>query len=206
MHLSWLGQTAVKIQTKYAEADVIVIIDAYKPGDSANDFPRSLSPDIALFSKGTDSAITLSQNPFILDTLGECDIKEIMINAFAGSNDSLVFSITIEGMHIVHLGRITDYNDALIEKIGSVDILLLPMGGTKNYLSPEKAAELLAALEPRMVIPLAYQCDTDKTAAPLSAFLKEAGLKPSATDKKLIIKKKDLPQEETRLVVLEKNI
>jgi hypothetical protein len=51
---------------------------------------------------------------------------------------------------------------------------------------------------------VAYHCDTDPDAAPVTAFIKELGLKPEATEKKVIIKKKDLPQEETKLIVLEK--
>ena len=36
-------------------------------------------------------------------------------------------------------------------------------------------------------------------------FMKELGLKPDTIEKKVIIKKKDLPQEEMKLIVLEKN-
>lgn len=205
MHISWLGQTCVKLQTKYAEKDVVLIIDAYKPG--SGEFPRSLSPDIAIFSTSSEGAITLSQDPFVLDTPGECDIKEVMISTYPGTNDSLVSSITAEGIHVVHLGHITSYTDAMIEKMGSVDVLLLPVGGgSKQYLKPEDAASLVTTLEPRLVIPIAYQCDSDPTAATLGTFLKEAGLKPSVTDKKFIIKKKDLPADETQLVILEKNV
>lgn len=204
MHISWLGQTCVKLQTRYAEKDVVLVIDAYKP--TTGEFPRSLSPDIAIFSKSSEGAITLSQDPFVLDTLGECDIKEFMISTYPGTSDSLVASITAEGIHVVHLGRITSYTDAMIEKMGSVDVLLLPIGGGKDYLKTEDAAALVTALEPRIVIPIAYQCDSDPTAATLGTFLKEAGLKPTTTDKKFIIKKKDLPADETQLIVLEKNV
>lgn len=204
MHVSWLGQTAVKLQTRYADQDVTVVIDPYKP--SAGDFPRSLSPDIGLFSVGQDGTISLGQNVFIIDTLGECDIKEVMITAIPSSNNSLVFSLSVEGIHIVHLGQSTSIDDATIEKIGSVDVLCLPVGGGKNSLSPEAAATLVTTIEPRIVIPIAYQCDSDPKAEPLSAFLKESGLKAAVTDKKIIIKKKDLPQNETQLMVLEKNV
>jgi hypothetical protein len=37
-------------------------------------------------------------------------------------------------------------------------------------------------------------------------FIKELGLKPEITDKKVIVKKKDLPQEDMKLYLLEKNI
>jgi hypothetical protein len=72
-------------------------------------------------------------------------------------------------------------------------------------LEPAQAARIVTTIEPRLVIPLAYESDSDPKANPVSAFIKEMGLKPELTDKKLIIKSKDLPQEETKLYILEKN-
>ena len=205
MHISWLGQTCVKIQTKNADADVDILIDGYKP--THGEFPRSFSPDVALFSRGQENAATLSQNPFILDTAGECDVKNVMVYSLPAEGNGTLFKITAENLSVVHLGKITKKIDtARLEKIGNIDILLIPVGGGKEYLSPEDAANLATELEPRIVIPIAYQCDTDKSASPVSAFIKELGLKPDLTDKKIIIKKKDLPQEEMKLYILEKNI
>lgn len=205
MHISWLGQTCVKLQTKYLDQDVTVIIDAYKP--ATGDFPRSFTPTIALFSKGTEDAATISGDPFIMDTLGEIEQKEVMVTAFPSAGGNIIFKINAEQMNIVHLGQLSKKPDlAEAEKIGSIDILLVPVGNNKNHISLEDAASLVTALEPRIVIPIAYQCDTDPDAKPATDFLKEAGLKPETSDKKVIIKKKDLPQEDMKVYVLEKNV
>lgn len=205
MHISWLGQSCIRLQTKYKDEDVVTIIDPYRP--DTGEFPRSLSPQIGLYSSGVENSITLSGEPFILDTLGECEIKEVMINAFPSQNGTIIFKILSEQLSIVHLGRLKKKNDiSELEKLGTIDILIVPVGGGDDYLSAEDAATLVTSLEPRMVIPIAYQCDTDKKAAPVSAFIKETGLKSDAPEKKLIIKKKDLPQEDTKLVILEKNV
>ena len=203
MHISWLGQTCVRLQTKNGDEDVVVLIDAYKP--KTGDFPRSFTPQIALYSHGQDEAATLSQDPFIFDSLGESEIKGVMVYSFYNTEGSNIFKINIEGINVVHLGRITKkIADGLIDKLGSPDVLLLPVGGGSEYLSPEDAADMATALEPRVIIPIAYNCDTDPKAKPLSDFIKVMGLKPDVTDKKIIIKKKDLPQEETKLIILEK--
>lgn len=205
MHISWLGQTCVKLQTKNLDEDVVVLIDAYKP--KKGDFPRSFTPQIALFSHGTENAATLSQDPFVLDTIGECEIKNTGVYSFP-SNDSnnLIFKIATEGLLVVHLGKLTKkIDDSLLEKIGDPDILILPVGGNDEYLSPEDAADVVNAIGPRIVIPVGYQCDTEGSAMPVSDFIKAVGLVPDTTDKKLIIKKKDLPAEETKLMILEKN-
>jgi len=207
MHISWLGQTCIKLQTKNLDKDVTIILDAYKP--KTGEFPRSFTPDVALFSAGmnppTGGAATLSQDPFVVDSLGEVEVKNVMIYAIPGSEGSVIYKLNGESLTLVHLGRLKKTLDtAEMEKILSPDILFIPVGGGSNYLNAKEAAALATALEPRIIIPLAYHCDTDPDAAPVTAFIKELGIKPEATEKKVIIKKKDLPQEETKLIVLEK--
>ena len=203
MHISWLGQTCVKLQTKNIDEDVVILIDAYKP-DKGN-FPRNFSPQIALFSKGQNGATTVG-GAFVLDTLGEVEIKKVLITAMPGSDDNIIFKINAEGMNLVHLGRQSKKIDpAIMEKIGTPDILFIPVGGGKDYLNPENAVEIINELEPRTVAPVAFKCDTDPSALPIGNFLKESGLKDGKPEPKIIIKKKDLPQEERALFLLEKN-
>lgn len=203
MHISWLGQTCVRLQTKNLDEDITVIIDGYKP--SIGEFPRSFSPQIALYSNGEDNTVTLSQDPFIFSTSGECEIKGVMCYSYPYEGGQ-VFKINSENLNLVHLGTITKKLDAeYIEKLGTPDILFVPVGGGASYLSPTDAADMVTTMGPRIVIPIAYQCDSDPKAGTLSEFIKVLGLKPDITDKKIIIKKKDLPSEETKLMVLEKN-
>lgn len=204
MHLNWLGQTCVKLQTKNLDEDVVILIDAYRP--AKGDFPRSFSPQISLYSHGSEEAATLSQDPFVMDTLGECEIKNVLITGVPGPDGKIIFRVNAEGLSIVHLGKINKKIDSsILEKIGSPDILFIPVGDNKEYLDADTAAELVTELEPRIVVPIAYQCDTDPSAKPINDFIKALGLKPEITDKKAIIKKKELPQEETKLIILEKN-
>jgi L-ascorbate metabolism protein UlaG (beta-lactamase superfamily) len=203
MHISWLGQTCIKLQTKNQDKDLVILIDAYKP--KKGDFPRSFSPDIALFSHGMENAATMGQDAFVVDSLGEMEIKNVMMYAVIGNDGSVIYKLNSEGLNIVHLGRLTKApGSEQMEKIMSPDILCIPVGGGTNYLDAKAAADLATALEPRIIIPIAHSCDTDPDSAPLSAFIKELGLKADATEKKFIIKKKDLPQEETKLIILEK--
>lgn len=207
MHINWLGQTCVKLQIKnQKDEDCVILIDAYRP--KAGDFPRSFSPQLALFSAGDRlDKVTLSQGPLVIDTLGECESRDAMIYTLPGPDGTsdIVFKIIAEGLTVVHLGRINKkLNSETIGRIGSPDILLLPVGG-EPYLEPEIAAQIVTTLEPRIVIPLGHHCDTDPKAGPVTDFVKNMGLKPEATEKKIIVKKKDLPQEETKLIILEKN-
>lgn len=205
MHLTWLGQTCVKLQTKHLDEDTTILFNPYRP--AKGEFPRSFAPNIALFSHGQNNSATLSQNPFIIDTLGEFDIKNNMINAWGGIDGGIIYKVTSENMHVVHLGNMTKkINSETLDSFGKIDILLIPVGGKPHYLDIEEVTTIITETEPRIVIPIGYQCDSDPEAAPLEKFIKEIGLKPVVTDKKIIIKPKDLPQEEMQLMVLEKNI
>lgn len=204
MHIQWLGQTCVKLQTKNLDEDVVILIDPYRP--EKGDFPRSFSPQIGLFSHGEENAVTLSQDPFTLSSLGECETKNIMVYALPGEGGTVIFKINAEGMNIAHLGNLkTKIENGALAKLGRTDILIIPVGGEKQYLSPEDAASLVSAIEPRVVIPMGFQCDTDPRVLGVETFIKELGVKPEITDKKVIIKQKDLPQDDMKLYILEKN-
>lgn len=204
MHISWYGQTCIKLQTKNMEEDVVVLLDAYRP--DKGEFPRSFSPQIAAFSHGRENSATLSQDPFILDTLGEVELKNVMLSAYPVGDNKTILRILAEGLNIVFLGQLDKkVEGAILEKIGSPDILFVPVGDGKKYLDAEAAAQLVNELEPRIVIPIGYKCDTEPTASEVKDFIKETGLTPEKTEGKVIIKKKDLPQEERKLIVLEKD-
>ncbi len=192
----------MKIQTKHAGTDVTIVIDPYKPTEGA--FPRSLAPDIGLYTRGEKGSITLSGNPFILSTAGECETKGVLITAAAGrEKGTAIVRVDAEDISVAHLGLIGQApNKAAIDMIAGVDILCLPVGA-KEAFSPETAMKLIGIIEPRIIIPIAHKSANDPKAGPATGFLKEIG-SDAKPEKKVIIKKKDLPQEETLVYLLEK--
>lgn len=203
MHISWLGNTAIKLQVKPFDKDVIVVIDPYRP--TTGNFPRSLAPNVGLFTRGENGSITLSGSPFILATAGECEIKGVLITAVEGNAPGTVMlRLDTEQLSVGHLG-ITNkpLTDKQLEVLADVDILFVPVGNGESY-DAEAAAKAVNAIEPRIVIPMAFKCDTDPKAKPVDEFLKEMGAANGGGEKKVIIKKKDLPQEDTHVIVLNK--
>ena len=205
MHISWLGNTCLKLQTKAQSGDdITLIIDPYKPATGV--FPRSVSPDIALFTHGEEGSITLSGDPFVLASPGECETKGVLITAVQGHTEGAVlFRLDAEHMSLAHLGHTnTPLTDTQLEALSGVDMLCLPVGGGDHMYTAEQAAKVVSSIEPRVIIPIGHKSDTDTTAADVSAFVAALGIQADEPTKKVIFKKKQLPQDQTRVVILSK--
>ena len=179
------------------------MVDPYKPAEGT--FPRSLTPHIALYTRGEENSTPLSGTPYILATPGECETKGVLLTAVYGDGkDHLFFRIDAEGLSMAHLGRTKkQLTESDLETIGGVDVLFLPIGGADCY-DVEEAVKVVNAIEPHIVIPMAFKSDNDPDAKGPEAFVREMGGTVGKPEKKVILKKKDLPQEETTVIVLEK--
>ena len=112
--------------------------------------------------------------------------------------------ITVGDIHIVHLG---DLKHPLDEKhlgdFHDIDVLMVPVGGD-TVLDGKKAAELVAQLEPRVIIPMHYKVNNAGAGLDgIDTFLKAMGATRPEVLPKLKLTTKDLPQDETRIVLLE---
>src|SRR3989339_1073771 len=191
MHISWLGNTALKIQTKPFDKDITIVIDAYK--QKKGSFPRSLTPDIALYTRGEEDVITLSGDPFVFSTPGEVDTKGVLVTSVEGHEPGeIMLRIDTEDMTLVHLGMIKKQLTAKqLEVLSGADILCLPVGNVDSF-DAESAVKLVNEIEPRVVIPYAFNSDNDPDAKVVESFLKEIGSKNNTPEKKVILKEKDL--------------
>lgn len=203
MHISWLGGSAIKIQVKPFDKDVTLLIDPIKPEKGA--FVRSATADIALYTHGQKDSVTVSGNPFVIDHPGEWEIQQVLIAATPGSAEgTTLLRFDVEQLSVAHLGlESKQLTNAQLELLSEVDILLLNVGGEPGY-TPEMAAKTANLVEARVVIPYGFKSDNLPDAAPVSKFISEMGIKAEEEENKVVIKKKDLPQEHTRLIVLTK--
>ena len=192
MHFTWLGNTAIKIQTKHEGRDVVVVIDPYKPSTGA--FPRNLAPDIGLYTRGEKGSITLSGIPFILSKPGECETSGVLITSTAGFEPgTTMLRLDAEGISVGHLGLINKTpSNKQFDVISGVDVLLLPIGHPDAFTA-EAAMKIVSIVEPKIIIPMAFKSENDPTAKSVDNFLKEMGASAEKPENKAIIKKKDLP-------------
>ena len=137
------------------------------------------------------------------------DVKALGIPSFHDECEgkkrgkNLVFIIEAEGLRVAHLGDLGAWDDALIEAIGYVDILLVPVGGYYT-IDAASAAALCKRLAPRVVIPMHYktEANADWPIAPVNDFLALMNAQDAPQMPLLRITKEDL-SEHPPLIVLQ---
>ena len=86
---------------------------------------------------------------------------------------NVAFIVELDGVHVIHLGDIGHLlTEDKLTDIGPVDVACIPVGGT---LSATKAAELVAQLDVKVVVPMPV-CDDDDSVEALAKFLHEMGV------------------------------
>jgi len=218
MEISWLGHSCFLIKAKEER----IITDPYSPEIGLN-LPTGLRADIVTvshshFDHNNATAISgqeVGVAPKILTGPGEYEINGAEIIGVPSFHDdkkgaergqNTIFVFHLEGMGIAHLGDLGHtLTDEELEKTNQVDILLIPAGGSYfPQISPKKASEVINQIDPRIIIPMHYQVFKEKIATkPIDDFVKEVGMNPETLDT-FKINKAELPEEERRLIVLNK--
>jgi L-ascorbate metabolism protein UlaG (beta-lactamase superfamily) len=212
MEITYLGHSSFKLRGK----QVTVVTDPF--GDIGIKFPKHTSSDVVTISHDHDDHNQVSAiegNPFIIKGPGEYEVKGVGIVGVSVFHDdekgakrgkNTIYRIELDGLSIVHLG---DLGHALasqqVDELDGVNILLVPVGGVYT-IDASQAAEVVAAVEPSIVIPMHYHTTSiDQkifgSLAPVSAFLKEMGKVGTTPVPKLSITKDKLP-EELQVVIL----
>ncbi len=75
--------------------------------------------------------------------------------ALRGKN--IVFTIKVDGLRVCHLGDLGEpCSKEILGKIGKVDVLLIPVGGTYT-IDALQAKEYVEKVQPKIVIPMHYK-------------------------------------------------
>jgi L-ascorbate metabolism protein UlaG (beta-lactamase superfamily) len=151
------------------------------------------------------------------DGPGEYEVADVSIIGIAArahmeadekNRDATIFKLIIGEHSVLFTGHIyPELDDAQLEAIGMVDIMVVPVGGNGYTVDPVGALKLIKAVEPKLVIPTHYADKALKYPVPqqdLSAALKEIGLEPKEKVTKFKFKPAELT-DVTQLVVLERS-
>jgi L-ascorbate metabolism protein UlaG (beta-lactamase superfamily) len=217
MELTWYGRTCIRLRGR----DAVVVADPYQA--VVGPTGRGITGEIVTYShpddtplpkaKGTrsrDGSTLLPgslEQAFVLDGPGEYEVRDVLLTGVRTYRDDakgaergkqVAFLVELDGMHTIHLGEIGHLlTEEKLADIGSVDIACVPVGGR---LSPTKTAELIAQLDPRIVIAMPLDEDSAETKEAVATFFHEMGGEP-APQPKLSVTISQLPAETTAVLL-----
>lgn len=215
MDITYLGHSSFKIRGKNA----IVVTDPFASEEVGLKFPKHIEADIVTVSHGHgdhNATSAVEGTPHVVAGPGEYEIKGVGVVGVSVYHDdekgtkrgrNTIYRIEIDGVSIVHLGDLGHVlSSAQVDELDGVNILLVPVGGVYT-ITPQQAAQVIADIDPAIVIPMHYgRPELNQKAfgelSPLAVFLKEMGKEGLTPVPKLAITKDKLPAE-MQLVVLE---
>ena len=209
MTITWYGQACFRLESK----DIRILID---PFDKETGFkPSRINDAIVLVTHDHHDHNNLAgtgPETFIVKGPGEYEKAGVQIIGISSFHDNeqgsqrgrnTIYVLKIEDITICHLGDFgqDELASEQIEMIGSVDILMIPVGGCYT-IDGKQAADIVKQIEPKIIIPMHFKTAGINPATKLSGpevFLKEVGIKPEEVEQ-FKISAKTLPQEEIKLV------
>lgn len=213
--ITFNGHSCFTIKSAGGQA---IVIDPFDP-EAAGIKLQKLSANLLLITHShSDHNYSAGVNPdgemFTLTGPGEYEIGGSLIRGVNSYHDeskgsergrNTIYVINVDGVNICHLGDLGQkkLTEAQMEDIGDVDVLMVPVGGVFT-IDAKDATEIIAQIEPKIVVPMHYKEDGLKyELATLDEFVKQMGLASVEPVKKLTVKKDRLP-EELQVVVIEK--
>lgn len=212
MQIAYNGLGSFTFTAKPAQADVTLVTN---PFNSPNTKFKSQVASLVVSSHDGDDANNFkavdAEHPedhkkvFNIAHAGEYEVGGVAVTGVdATRKDGVahaIYRFDIEGVKVGFLGALDrTLSEKEIEGLGPIDILIVPAGG-KNVLTASQAAEVVAQIEPRMVIP-SYVDGGDDYGMP-DALKRELGC-PTEEVSKLKIVKAGLPEEDMKLVIFTK--
>ena len=216
MQILWKGHACFQILASIGKQEQVkIVIDPY---DEAVGLKLGvLEANILLMThdhhdhnnqKGVKGA------PFIIGNPGEYEVQGIFIKGISSFHDEVegkerglntIYTIEAEGIRLCHLGDIgqKELTPDQLEAIGDVDVLFVPVGGVYTIAAKE-AANIISQLEPKIAVPMHYALPGSKVKiGGVEEFLKIMGAKSVVPQEKLVLKAKDLTEEEIKIMVLQ---
>jgi len=141
MYIQYLGHSCFKLSGKDSKGEnVNVIIDPF--GEDYGLKVPGMEADIVTVShphKDHNNLAAVRGNPYVVDTAGEYEIKDVFIQGIDSFHDdkegkerggNIIYRLSMEDVVITHLGdlgQILDHKQ--VERLEGTDVLMIPVGG-----------------------------------------------------------------------------
>lgn len=150
--------------------------------------------------------------PMILNWPGEYEKEGIHfkgIHSFHNTKEdkeqleNIIFVINFNNIRFCHLSaQGTKLTPEQLEQVGDVDVLFVPVGKSGS-MDAKKAKEVIEQIEPRVIIPMAYHSEGSKKGLDtVGSFLSIMGAEGLAAVDTFVVKKSELPEDNSKIVVL----
>ena len=204
MVITYYGLQFFKIQL----GDLVIALNPISKQSQPK--PPRFGADIVLVTlnhpdfNGVENLSHGDRQPFVISGPGEYEIKQVFVKGYLtkthyGGEESIntVYYLILDGVDMCFVGALDTplISNDILEDIGNIDILFVPIGGG-GVLMPAGAHKTSLSLQPKTIIPMHY--DTPM----LKKFLDEAGVEKVEPIEKLTIKKKGLEGKEGEIMVL----
>ncbi len=165
MTIHYLGHSSFLL---VSDAGTRIVTDPY--GDIGYAFPH-VSADCVTVSHGHYDHAEVSAvagTPRILSSAGDFRVGDVAIAAFPCWHDdaggrkrgpNLAFRFTADGVTVCHLGDIGEAcNAAFVQRLGHIDVLLVPVGGVYT-VDAAGAKAYVDAIRPACTVPMHYKTE-----------------------------------------------
>jgi len=166
MKIKWLGLASFLITS---DSGTRIVTDPYETGGDLSYGEIRESADIVTVSHehfDHNNVAAVQGNPQILRKVGKADIEGIRFRGIASFHDNVggkergkntMSCFEVDGVKVCHLGDLGhQLSDEQVGEIGSVDVLLVPVGGVFT-IDAKVATELCDLLKPKVIIPMHYR-------------------------------------------------
>ncbi len=192
-----------------------LIVDPYY--DNAGYTMPAISADIVIISHlhpAHSCAEAVSGTPAVIYGPGYREVGQVKIEGFLSYHDAVqgrqyglntIFTWSMRAVRFCHFGDLGVLPDeALLNKIGPLDVAFIPIGG-RNTLAPAEVESLLAKLNVKYVVPMKYKTKyNSREKYGLDDFLRDKkDLVVAANKNEFIIDRKALLSKEKKVVALE---
>lgn len=205
MDIQYYGANCIVVTTKKAR----VVID-----DNLTDLGQKSvikDGDIVLFT-GAHGDVPNAR--LVIGQPGEYEVAGVSVYGYGmrahmdeeKTKNATMYKLIVDDTRILVTGHVyPELTERQLEEIGTVDIMVVPVGGNGYTTDPIGALKLIKKVEPKTIIPVHYADSGLQYPVPqqdLVDALQGLSMEPSETIDKLKVKGSELGEGAMRLVVL----
>src|SRR5436190_13827643 len=201
MELVWIGHSCFRLRGR----DATVITDPCNKS-SGYSLGRATADLVTISNSHPNHSFTedVGGDPAVLDGPGEYEVQGVIVTGVrtnpskSAAERNTAYIIDVDDIRICHLGDLANLPSAeQIELMKDAHVLLVPVGGHCTIGAPE-AVEVIAQVEPRLIVPMHYATDVSKAELDgVDRFMREMGLTAPAPQSRLNVTASSLPAEPT---------